>query len=74
MANKFYSDEILSSYDLSFAELQKIEKSLENPEISVDSMSELAERCLPLIKACKAKLSETQANVEKILNEVEESK
>ncbi|MBR4264645.1 MAG: exodeoxyribonuclease VII small subunit [Bacteroidales bacterium] len=74
MANKYYSDEILASYDLSFAELEKIEKSLEDPDISVDMMSELAERCLPLIRTCKAKLLETQNNVEEILKEVENIK
>lgn len=29
---KYFSDEVLVSYDLSFAELEKIEKALENPE------------------------------------------
>ena len=44
MANKFYSDEILSSYDKSFSELQKIEKELEGQIVSVDRISELAQR------------------------------
>ena len=44
MANKFYSDEILSSYDKSFPELQKIEKELEGQIVSVDRISELAQR------------------------------
>jgi exodeoxyribonuclease VII small subunit len=71
MSNNYYSEEILSSYDKSFAELEKIEKELENPEISVDKLSELAQRCLPLIKSCKNKLQETQDNVDMILKEVE---
>ena len=70
-ADKYYSDEILGSYDKSFAELEKIEKELENPEISVDRLSELADRCLPLIKSCKGKLLEAQENVDKILKEAE---
>lgn len=73
MDNKFYSEEMLASYDLSFAELQKIEKTLEDPNISVDAMSELAERCIPLIKTCKSKLLETQSSVEQILKEVEDN-
>ena len=71
MSDKYYSDEILGSYDKSFAELEKIEKELENPEISVDRLSELAERSLPLIKSCKSKLLEAQENVDKILTEAE---
>ncbi|MBR2200459.1 MAG: hypothetical protein IJ894_06890 [Bacteroidales bacterium] len=31
-ADKYYSDEILGSYDKSFAELEKIEQELENPK------------------------------------------
>lgn len=71
MSDKYYSDEILSSYDKSFAELERIEKELENPEISVDRLSELADRSLPLIKSCKSKLIEAQENVDKILKEAE---
>ncbi len=71
MPDKYYSDEILSSYDKSFAELEKIEQELENPEISVDRLSELADRSLPLIRSCKSKLLEAQENVDKILKEVE---
>ena len=71
MSDKYYSDEILVSYDKSFAELEKIEQELENPEISVDRLSELAEKSLPLIKSCKSKLLEAQENVDKILTEAE---
>ncbi|MCR5453682.1 MAG: exodeoxyribonuclease VII small subunit [Bacteroidales bacterium] len=71
MSDEYYSDEILSSYDKSFAELERIEKELENPEISVDRLSELADRSLPLIKSCKSKLLEAQENVDKILKEAE---
>ena len=71
MSDKYYSDEILVSYDKSFAELEKIEQDLENPEISVDRLSELAEKSLPLIKSCKSKLLEAQENVDKILTEAE---
>ena len=71
MPDKYYSDEILASYDKSFAELEKIEQELENPEISVDRLSELAERSLPLIRSCKSKLLEAQDHVDKILKEAE---
>jgi len=69
MSNKFYSEEILSSYDKSFAELEKIEKKLDGPITSVDEMSELAQRCLPLIQTCKAKLKETEGYVNAVLEE-----
>lgn len=68
---KYFSDEVLASYDLSFAELGKIEESLENPQISVDALSEMAKKCIPLIRACKSKLQETQDTVDLILKEVE---
>jgi exodeoxyribonuclease VII small subunit len=70
-SGKYYSDEILGSYDKSFAELEKIEQELENPEISVDKLSELADRSLPLIRSCKSNLLEAQENVDKILKEAE---
>ncbi|MBO7565880.1 MAG: exodeoxyribonuclease VII small subunit [Bacteroidales bacterium] len=73
MSDKYYSDEILGSYDKSFAELEKIEQELENPEISVDRLAELADRSLPLIRSCKKKLLEAQENVDKILIEAESS-
>ena len=66
-ADKYYSDEILGSYDKSFAELEKIEQELENPEISVDKLSELADRSLPLIRSCKSKLLEAQEEKEAAL-------
>ena len=69
MTDNFYSDEILSSYDKSFAELERIEKELENPEIPVDRLSELADRCIPLIRSCKRKLIETQESVDRLLKE-----
>ncbi|MBQ5540984.1 MAG: exodeoxyribonuclease VII small subunit [Bacteroidales bacterium] len=69
MENKFYSDDILSSYDKSYAELEKIEKELEGSVISLDRMSELAQRCMPLIQTCKAKLKEVEGYVEEVFKE-----
>ena len=69
MANKFYSDEILSSYDKSFSELQKIEKELEGQIISVDRISELAQMCMPLIQTCRTKLKEMEGYVDNVLKE-----
>ena len=69
MANKFYSDEILSSYDKSFSELQKIEKELEGQIVSVDRISELAQRSMPLIQTCRAKLKEMEGYVDNVLKE-----
>jgi exodeoxyribonuclease VII small subunit len=73
MANKFYSDDILSSYDKSYAELEKIEKELEGQIISVDRISELAQRCMPLIQTCKAKLKEVEGYVEEVFKETEKA-
>ena len=73
MENKFYSDDILSSYDKSYAELEKIEKELEGSVVSLDRMSELAQRCMPLIQTCKAKLKEVEGYVDDIFKKTEKA-
>ncbi|MCQ2974917.1 MAG: exodeoxyribonuclease VII small subunit [Bacteroidales bacterium] len=71
MENNYYSEEFLNSYDMCFAELEKIEKELENPNISVDQIAILASKYVPLVKACKQKLIETQDKVENTLKEIQ---
>ena len=60
-----------ASFDKSFAELERINKELENSDISVDLMSDYAKECLPLVRACKEKLSLTQADVDLLMKELE---
>jgi exodeoxyribonuclease VII small subunit len=58
------------SYTAAFEELQKIVSEIEKGEISVDELSEKVKRAAQLIKVCKSKLTDTEENVSKILQEL----
>lgn len=55
------------TYTDAFDELQTIVSEIEQGEISVDELSEKVKRATLLIGACKAKLTATEAEVNKIL-------
>lgn len=59
------------TYTQAFEELQEIVSEIEQGEISVDILSEKVKRAAELIKICKAKLTETEEDVSKILKELE---
>ena len=59
------------NYTEALEELQKIVSEIEEGEISVDELSEKVKRAAHLIKICKAKLSSTEEDVNKILEELE---
>lgn len=65
------SEEI--NYTDAFEELQEITAEIEQGEISVDELSEKVKRAAKLIKICKAKLTTTEEDVNKILKELEQS-
>ena len=58
------------NYTESFEELQKIVNEIEQGEISVDELSEKVKRASYLICFCKKKLSTTEEDVNKILQEL----
>ena len=58
------------NYTESFEELQKIVNEIEQGEISVDELSEKVKRASYLISFCKKKLSTTEEDVNKILQEL----
>jgi len=60
------------NYEEAFNELQKIVLEIEKGEISVDTLSEKVKRAAQLIKICKAKLSSTEEDVNKILKELDD--
>ncbi len=60
------------SYTEAFAELEAIVGELEQGEISVDELSEKIKRASVLIKICKDKLTTTEEDVDKILEELHE--
>ena len=59
------------TYQEAFEELQQIVADLEEGEINVDDLSVKVKRATKLIAACKAKLTETEEDVNKILEELE---
>lgn len=58
-------------YTEAFEELQAIVREIEEGEISVDELSEKVKRAAYLIKVCKARLNSTEADVNKILKELD---
>ena len=61
-------------YTEAFEELQEIVSDMEDGNISVDELAEKVKRATVLIRVCKAKLSATEGDVQKILKELEEYK
>ena len=61
------------NYTEAFEELQEIVLEIEQGEISVDELSEKVKRAAILIKICKAKLTNTEEDVARILKELEKS-
>ena len=59
------------NYTTAFDELQSIVTEIEQGEISVDELSKKVKRAAELIKICKARLTTTEEDVNKILKELE---
>ena len=59
------------NYSEAFRELQEIVTEIEQGEISVDELSEKVKRASLLIGICKAKLTRTEEDVNKILKDLE---
>lgn len=59
------------NYTEAFEELQIIVGEIEDGEISVDELSNKVKRAALLIKICKSKLTETEADVNKILEDLD---
>ena len=60
-----------TKYQQAFEELKTFVAEIEQGEISVDQLSEKVKRATQLIKICKAKLTATEEDVNKILKELE---
>jgi len=59
------------TYTAAFEELQTIVAEIEDGEITVDELSDKVKRAALLIKVCKSKLTETEADVNKILEDLD---
>lgn len=60
------------TYTEAIKELELIVNEIEEGEISIDTLSEKVKRASELIKICKAKLTATEEDVSKILEELKE--
>ncbi|MBO5863570.1 MAG: exodeoxyribonuclease VII small subunit [Paludibacteraceae bacterium] len=60
------------NYSESIKELEEIVKSVENETLDLDELSKKVKRATELIKICKEKLFQTDAEIEKILESIKE--
>jgi len=60
------------SYTEAITELETIVTEIEEGEITIDMLSEKVKRASELIRICKAKLTSTEEDVNKILGEIKE--
>jgi exodeoxyribonuclease VII small subunit len=60
------------TYKEAITELEKIMVQIEQDELDVDILSEKVKRAAELLKVCKEKLFKTDAEVQKILEEMGE--
>ena len=58
------------SYTEAIQELEAIVTEIEEGEITIDTLSEKVKRASELIKICKAKLTATEEDVNKILEDL----
>jgi exodeoxyribonuclease VII small subunit len=61
------------NYAEAFEELQQIVSEIEEGQISVDELSEKVKRAAHLIAICKAKLTSTEEDVNRILKDLDSS-
>lgn len=59
------------NYAEAFDELQKIVSDIEDGQISVDELSDKVKRAAVLINICKAKLTSTEDDVNRILKDLD---
>lgn len=64
------TEELKMTYTEAAAELEQIVKDIENAEISVDELSEKVKRAAELIQFCNKKLTQTEEDVQKVLNDI----
>jgi exodeoxyribonuclease VII small subunit len=60
------------SYNEAFNKLQEILEKIESGELDVDELTTNVKKASELIKFCKSKLYDTEAEIEKVLEDLEE--
>lgn len=64
--------EINITYEAAFKELREIEADIQNEAVSVDVLAEKIKRASELIAICQTKLTKTEAEVNKIISQMEQ--
>ena len=59
-------------YSEALNEIEEIIQLIENEELDIDDLSEKVKRVTSLIKICKKKLHQTETDIQKILDDIEE--
>lgn len=62
------------TYTQAVNELEEIVKKMQSPECSIDNLSQYTARSLQLLKLCKEKLTKTDEELKKVLNEMSDDK
>lgn len=62
------------TYTQAVNELEEIVRKMQSPDCSIDNLSQYTARSLQLLKVCKAKLSATDEELKKVLNEMSDDK
>ena len=60
------------SYQEAYTQLEDILTKLENHELDVDELAQYVKKASELIRLCKSKLFETEKEVEKIIDEMDQ--
>lgn len=60
------------SYAQAYEELNSILSKIESGELDVDDLTSHVKKATELLKLCKSKLYDTESEIEKILNELED--
>ncbi|PLX16053.1 MAG: exodeoxyribonuclease VII small subunit [Marinilabiliales bacterium] len=60
------------SYNEAITEIEETLYQIENEELDIDILSDKVKRVSALIKLCKKKLHQTETEVQKILDEIDE--
>jgi exodeoxyribonuclease VII small subunit len=62
------------TYTQAITELEEIVKKMQSTECSIDNLSQYTARSLQLLKVCKAKLTATDEELKKVLDEMSDDK
>ena len=62
------------TYTQAITELEEIVKKMQSPECNIDNLSQYTARSLQLLKVCKAKLTQTDEELRKVLAEMSDDK